>query len=98
MWFNHLHRTVLLDLCLHLANYLVSLCLTGPRTLSKMGAQLFVMMNPTTQACGYISTLTVEGAGGWQGLPFLTPKKPSCACIDREVFPDLRNGDLISLL
>ena len=30
--------------------------------------------------------------------PFLTPKEPSCTCADREVFPDLRSGHLISLL
>ena len=29
--------------------------------------------------------------------PFLTLKKPSCACADREVFLDLRSGHLISL-
>ena len=31
--------------------------------------------------------------GVWP-ISFLTPKKPSCACADREVFLDLRGGHL----
>ena len=30
--------------------------------------------------------------------PFSSPKKPSCACVDREVFVELRSGLLIYLL
>ena len=68
--------------------------LTGPRTLPKMRAQLFAKMDSTAEDCGCMSTLIVGGAPP----PFLTPKEPSCACADREVFLDLRPGHLISLL
>ena len=52
-------------LCLLLANYLVSSHLTGPWILPKMRVELFAKINPTTEACGCISTLVM----GWGLLP-----------------------------
>ena len=65
--------------------------LTGPKTLAKMPVQLFAKMDSTTEAYGY----TYYGVGP---LPFSIPQKPSCTFADREVFLDLRNRYLISLL
>ena len=67
--------------------------LTGPWTLGKTGAQLSAKMDSTTETCGCMSTPIME----WDPH-FLTRKKPSCACADREVFLDLRGGHLILLL
>ena len=37
--------------------------------------------------------------GPWGVAPsYMTPRKPSCACADREVLLDLKSGHLISLL
>ncbi|XP_019782781.1 sialidase-1 isoform X1 [Tursiops truncatus] len=66
--------------------------LTSPRTLPKMGVQLFAKMDSTAEACGgYVHTYY-----GVVPPPFLTPKEPSCSCVDREVYLDLRSGHLIS--
>ena len=67
--------------------------LTGPWTLRKRGVQFSAKMDSTTVACGCMSTPIME-----LGSPFLTRKKPSCPCADREVFLDLKGGHLISLL
>ena len=67
--------------------------LTGPRALPNMHVQLFAKMDPIAEACGgYVHTYYEVATP-----PFLTPKEPSCACADREVFLDLRSGHLISL-
>ena len=72
---------------------------TGPWTLPKMHVQLFAKMGPTTEVNRWMSTLIM-----WWGLlplgvpPFSTPQKPSCTYADKEVFPNLRSGYLISLL
>ena len=73
--------------------------LTGPWILPKMHIQLFAKMGPTTEVSRWMYTLIM-----WWGLlplglpPFSTLQKPSCTFADREVFPNLRSGYLISLL
>ena len=67
--------------------------LTDLWTPHKRGVQLSAKMDSTTAACGCMSTPIME-----LGPPFLTRKKPSCPCADREVFLDLKGGHLISLL
>ena len=91
---HHLHRTVLLGLCLPLASYLVSLFTPGPRTRPKMRAQLFAKVKPPCRGL-WVHIHTYYGVGS---LPFSIPKKPSCACAGKEVFLDFRSGHLISLL
>ena len=73
--FKSLHRAVLPDLSLHLANILVFCAffshLTGPRTLpSVLHVQLFAKMDPTAEACGCISMLIIW----WHPLLFGPPK------------------------
>ena len=81
---NHTYRTILPGLCLRLASCLVSsFNLTGPWILLKRSAQFFSKMDPTAEANGCTYT-----------LPISTPKKPSCTCVDREEFLDLRSGQL----
>ena len=67
--------------------------LTGPRILPKMPVQLFAKMDPTTEACGNMSTLTM----GWCPLPFDLQGAFLHSC-RRKVFLDLRSRHLISLL
>ena len=79
---NYVYRTVLLDLCLRLASYLICFPhLTCPRALPTMCAQLFAKMDSNTEDCRSMSTLLM----GWCPPPFLTSKEPSCTCADREV-------------
>ena len=71
----------------------LSSLLTCPWILPKMRVQLFPKMDCTVEAIGARPHLLQSRAP-----PFLTPKKPSCVCADREVFLDFRSGHLISLL
>ena len=57
-----------------------------------MCVQPFTQMDPTSEACGRMSTYC-----GVVLPPFLTPKEPSCTCADREVFLDFRSSHFISL-
>ena len=67
--------------------------LTGPRILPKTLVLLFAKMDPTTEACGNMSTLTM----GWCPLPFDLQGAFLHMC-RREVFLDLKSRHLISLL
>ena len=64
---------------------------TGPWTLPKMHVQL----NESHLRGLWVCIHTYYGLGS---PPFLTLKKPSCTCADREVFFDFRRGHFVSLL
>ena len=83
---NHLYRTVLLGLCLHLASYVVSFFTPdwvlgpSPRCVLNVLLRRIPLKRPLG-ACPHLL---------WgRGPSFLTPKKPFCAYADREVFLDL---------
>ena len=69
---NHLSRTVLPGLCLHLANYLVSFFTPDwSQDPPQHACSIFAKMDPTPEACGCMSTLIM----GWRSLPFWPPRR-----------------------
>ena len=93
---NHLGRTVLLAFCLHLTFLIFFFFHTWlvPGPSPTCVCNFLLRWISPQRPVGGMSTLIM----GWCPLPFLTPKEPSCACADREVFLDLRSGHLISFL
>ena len=68
---NHLSRTVLPGLCLHLANYLVSFFTPAwSQDPPQHACSIFAKMDPTPEACGCMSTLIM----GWHPLSFWPPR------------------------
>ena len=88
-------KTVLKRFCLPFLtlNFVNFLQLTGPLTLPQVPVKLFSKIHPMSGSYWCMSTLIMGSAP-----LFLTPKKLSCAYIDREDFVELRSGHHIALL